>query len=87
MAPISRTTRQSPCVNPLANIPGEQDELAGATEKTNAGSNEASTSPLVLPPAKDLFTKFMKVFIETTQAQALAELQECPLKARTPETY
>ena len=31
----------------------------------------------------------MKVFMETTQAQAqvLAEPQECPLKARTPKTY
>ena len=93
MAPESCTIRRSPCVNPLANISGEQDGLASAPGKSDAGSNEAptpseaSTPPLILPPAKDLFTIFMKVFIETTQAQALAEPQERPLKARTPETY
>ena len=35
--------------------------------------SEGPTPPLVPPPAKDLFTKFMKVFMETTYAQALAE--------------
>ena len=82
MAPGSRTTRQSPCINPPADIPEEQDKLASATERTDAGSDETSipleapTPPFVLPSAKDLFTKFMKVFMETTQAQALAELRE-----------
>ena len=64
------TTRRNPRVNLPDNIPGEQDELAGA--RSDAGSNETptppevSTPPLVPPPAKDLFTKFMKVFMETT---------------------
>ena len=92
---------QSPCVNFPANPTGEQDELAdqGPIRGFNAGSNEALTKaptsleahtlPLVPPFTKDLFTKFMKVFMETTQAQvqALAEPWEQPLKARTPETY
>ena len=80
MTPKSRTTRRSPCVNLPADISEEQDKLAGAPGKSNAGSNEAptppeaSTLPLIPPPAEDLFTKFMKVFMKTTQAQALAEL-------------
>ena len=91
MAPGFCTTQWSPCVNLPANISGEQDELAGA--RSDAGNNkaptppEALTPPLVSPPAKNLFTKFMRVFMEMTQAQALAETQENPLKARTPETY
>ena len=74
MAPGSHTTRQSPRVNPLANIPGEQDELAGTPGRSDAGSDEASTPskastpPFVPPPSENLFTKFMKVFMETTQA-------------------
>ena len=93
MAPASRTTRQSPRVNPPANISGNQDELASAPRGSDASSNEAPilseapTWPLVSLPAKDLFTKFMKVFMETTQVQTLAEPWERPLKARTPETY
>ena len=100
MAPGSCAQR-SPRVNPPANPTGEQDELAGQgpIRGFNAGSDEAFTEaptplealtpPLVPPSTKDLFTKFMKVFMETTQAQAqvLAELQEQPLKAWTPETY
>ena len=91
MATRSRTTHRSPFVNPSDNIPEEEDELASA--RSDAGSDnahtppEAPTLPLIPPPAKDLFTKFMKVFIEATQAQALAEPRECPLKARTPKTY
>ena len=86
MAPGSCAQR-SPCVNPPANPTGEQDELdgQGPIQEFNAGSNEAPTkalispeapSPLlVLPSTEDLFTKFMKVFMETMQAQvqALAE--------------
>ena len=93
IAPGSCTTRRSSPVNPPADISGEQNELAGMTKRTDAGSDEAPTRPeasilpLVPPPAKDLFTKFMKVFMKTTQAQALAEPQECLPKARTPETY
>ena len=93
MAPESRTTRRSPRVNPPVD-PIEQDEFAGAQGgRSDAGSDNALTSPeapippLVPPPAEDLFTKFMKVFMETTQAQALAEPRERSLKARTPETY
>ena len=100
MAPGSRA-RRSPCVNPPANPTGEQDELAGQSPVRgfNAGSDEAPTEaptppeapipPLVPSSTEDLFTKFMKVFMETTQAQvqALAEPQKRPLKARTPETY
>ena len=95
MAPGSRTTRRSPRVNPPVD-PTEQDELAGAQGgRSDANSDEAPTPPeaptptLVPPTSEDLFTKFMKVFMETTQAQAqaLAEPWERPLKARTPETY
>ena len=81
MAPGSRTTRWSLHVNPPADISGEQDELAGAPGRSNTGSNEAlippeaSTPHLALLTSEDLFTKFIKMFIETTQAQtqALAE--------------
>ena len=91
----------SSCVDPPANPIGEQNEFAGQdlVQRFNAGSNEASTKapippealtpPLVLLSTKDLFTKFIKVFMETTQAQAqaLAKLQKQPLKAWAPETY
>ena len=89
---------RNPCVNTPIDPAGELDELAnaqGPARRSNAGSDEsstppeASTPPLVPPISEDLFTKFMKVFMETTQAQAqaLAEPKERPLKARTPETY
>ena len=100
MAPGSRA-RQSLCVNPQTNPTGEQDELAsqGSIRGFNAGSNEAPTKaptppealtpPFVPLSTKDLFIKFIKVFMETTQAQAqaVAEPQKQPLKAWTPETY
>ena len=93
MASKSRTTRQSPCINPPVN-PTEQDKLAGAQGgRFNAGSDKAPTSPeaptlpLVPPPSEDLFTKFIKVFMEMTQAQDQLEPRERLLKARTPETY
>ena len=72
MAPGFCTTQRSPCINLLANIPGKQDELAGA--KSDTGSNKAFTPPkaltlpLIPPSAGDLFTKFMKMFMETLQA-------------------
>ena len=87
MAPRSRA-QQSPRINPPADFTREQDELAGQgpVQKFNAGSNEAPTKPLTLPEAltpplvpsstEDLCTKFMKVFMEMTQAQVLAEPQE-----------
>ena len=78
MAPESRA-RRSLCVNLLLNPAGEQDELAGAqgpAKGSNVGSNkafieaptppEAPTLPFVPPPAENLFTKFMKVFMKTT---------------------
>ena len=77
MTPGSYTTWRSPRVNFLANIPGKQNELAGAL--SNAASDKtptppkASTSSLVPPLAKNLFTKFMKMFMEMTNAQALVE--------------
>ena len=101
MAPGS-CARWSPCINTPVDPAGELDELAvaqGPARRSNAGSDEASTEaltppeastpPLVLPTSEDLFTKFIKVFMETmqAQAQALAESRERPLKARTPETY
>ena len=95
MAPGSCTTWQSPCVNfPIDFI--EQNELAnaqGSARRSDASSNktpilfETPTPPLAPPPSKDLFSKFIKVFIETTQAQALAEPQKRLLKAKTPEIY
>ena len=101
MAPGSHA-RQSPCVYLLIDSIGEQDELAGPqslAKRSNARSNEAPTkaptsleaptSPLVPPFAKDLFTIFMKVFIEITQAQDQKQLdpREHPLKARTLDIY
>ena len=84
MAPRSRA-QQCPRVNPPADLTGEQDELAGQgpVRGFNAGSDEAPiesltppetpTLPLVPFSTEDLFTKFMRVFMETTQAQAQAE--------------
>ena len=99
MAPKSRA-RQSPYVNSPANPAGEQDELAdtqGPARGSNVGSNEAPTEaptpleapilPLVPPPVEELFTKFMKVFIETTHTQTLAKLWERPIKIKTLENY
>ena len=75
MAQTSRA-RRSPSVNTPVNSAGELDELAGQglARGSNVGSNEAPTPPEASNPplvpliSKDLFTKFMKVFIETTQA-------------------
>ena len=100
MAPGSYACR-SPYINTPANLARELDEFAsqGPARGSNVGSDEAftkapnppeaTTLPLILPPSKDLFTIFMKAFMETTQAQvqALAELQERPSKIRTPKTY
>ena len=38
-------------------------------------------------PIKDLFTKFMKVFMETTKAQTLVEPRDCPLKVKIQNIY
>ena len=97
MAPESCVCR-SPCVNNPVDPAGELNELVGAQglgRGSNAGSNEvltspeASTPPFVPPTSDDLFTKFIKMLMETTQAQAqaLAEPQECSFKSRSSETY
>ena len=87
---------QSFCVNTPADPDRKLDEFADTqnlARESNVRSNEAPTSletstlTLVLLPTGDFFTRFMKIFIETTQVQALAELQECPFKAKTLETY
>ena len=74
MALGSCATCQSPCVTTTVDPAKELDELAGAqgpARGSNAGSDEAPTPlkaiilPLV-PPTEDVFTKFMKVFMETT---------------------
>ena len=85
MAPRSCAHR-SPCVNLPPDLAGEQDKLADIEDPvrgSNVGSDEAPTKastpleapipPLVPLPTEDLFTKLMKLFIETTQAQARAE--------------
>ena len=66
----------------------------GQIRKLNAGSNKALTPPEALTPTlvpltKDLFTKFMKAFVESTQAwnREQAEPQKQLLKAKSPETY
>ena len=79
IAPGCYTTRQSPCVYTLADPAKELDKLTGAKKparKSNVGSyktptkantpHEALTLPFVLLFVKDLFTKFMKMFMETT---------------------
>ena len=85
MAPRSRA-QWSPCNNPLANPTKEQNKLTspqGPAGRSNAGSNEAPT-PLEAPIlpfvslTKDLFTKFIKAFVESTQTwdQEQAEPQK-----------
>ena len=71
--------RRNPYINPLADLT-EQNELAGQNlaRRSNVGSNKAPTKahtpseapilPLVPPPTENLFTKFIKVFIEIIQA-------------------
>ena len=96
MAPESYA-RRSPRNNLPANPTGEQNELAspqGLARRSDAGSDKAFTpsealTPPFVPPTKDLFTKFMKAFVESIQAwdREQAEPQEQPLKARSPKTY
>ena len=87
----------------MAEFTREQNELAGPqglAKRSDASSNKALTPPeaSTLPKApispfflstKDLFTKFMKAFVESTQAwdQEQSEPRERPLKARSPQTY
>ena len=83
--------RQNSCVNTPVNIPREQDKLADA--KSDASSNKVFTPskvptlPFILHPTENLFMKFLNAFMETMQAQALAESRVRLLKARTPKTY
>ena len=77
---------RSPCITTPAHPVQELDKLAGAqgsARESNAKSNKAPieastppkapTPPLILLSTEDLFTRFMKVIMKTTQAQALAE--------------
>ena len=91
-------TCRSPCVNPLDDISKKQDKLAcnqGPIKRSYTRSNkaltfsEACTPPLVPFLTKDFFTKFMKVFVKSTQArdQEQLEPQKSSFKARIPETY
>ena len=85
-------------INYLAN-PTEHNKLIGQglARKSNIGSNkalfkaptpsEAPTPSLIPLSTKNFFTRFIKMFMEMTQAQALAEPQKCSLKAKTPDTY
>ena len=71
---------RSSCVNTPADPAGKLDDLAGqsSAKRSNIVSNEAPTKAptlleattlyLVPPLSKNFFTKFMKVFMETTQA-------------------
>ena len=81
MAPGSYTTHRNPRVNTPVDLVGELDELASASgpaKKSNAGSEkahikasiflEAPTQPLVPLTSENLFIKFMKMFMEITQA-------------------
>ena len=102
MAPGFCTTRRVFCVNTSANSVEELDKLADAqsqAKESNVGSNKALIKtctllkapipPLVSPLSKDLFTKFMKVFIKAMQDwnQEQLESQKRPIKARTTKTY
>ena len=79
MAPESRAC-WSPHINTPTDLAGELDELAKAQSpirESNAGSNKVlieastplkvSTPPLVLPSTENLFTRFLKVLIETIE--------------------
>ena len=81
MASGSHASR-SLCMNIPVYPAGELDELAdvqSSVRESNIESNKAPippetpTSPLVSPLTKDPITRFIKVFMETTLAQALAE--------------
>ena len=88
---------RSPCNNPLADLTGDQDKLAGpqgSARRSDAGSHEA----LILPKApilslifsiKDFFTRFMKTFVESIQARDREQTnpRKQPFKTRSPETY
>ena len=97
---LGSCARRGPCVNLLTDFTREQDELVSAqvlAKRSNAGSDEtptnalipleAPTLPLVSSFTEDFFIRFMKVIMETTQAQTLTEWQKRQLKARTSDTY
>ena len=75
MAPRSCAWR-SPCVNLLANPTREQNKFVGqsSVQKSNVRNNKAPikaftplkalTLPFVPSSTKDLFTKFIKIFIK-----------------------
>ena len=98
---LGSNTQWNLCVNHPANPIKKQDELAGQgpIKRFNVGSDEtltkASTPPETLTPplvflfTKDLFIKFIKIFMKMiqAQAQALAKPWEQFFKARTPKMY
>lgn len=90
--------QQSFCVNYPANFTEEYNKLIDAqdsVEKSNVNSIKtfipfkASILPFVLFFTKKLFIKFMKAFIELTQAQAQTQSEplERLFQAQIPETY
>ena len=78
---LGSCARWSLCINPPVNPTREQDEFDGQNlaQRFNVGSDKASTKastspetftlPFIPLSTKDLFIKFMKVFMETMQAQ------------------
>ena len=59
---------QSSCVSLSNNSTKKQNKLVGArgpARASNIGSNEAPTPPFIPPSIENLFTRFMKVFMET----------------------
>ena len=100
MIPKSRTIRRSPYLNTLLDSARKLDELIGAqslARRSNVKSDKAYTKTYTPPKtltlslipffAKNLFTKFMKVFKKTMQTwdQEQFEPRERLLKAKTPE--
>ena len=75
MAPGSHV-QQSPCNNLPADFIGEQNKLVSPQDpakRANAGSDKAPTllealTLSFIPLTKDLFTKFIKAFVESIQA-------------------
>ena len=73
--------QQSPCINLSVNFTRESNKLTGqnSVKRFNIGSNkafiktftlsEASILLFILPFTKNLFIKFMNIFMEITQVQ------------------
>ena len=71
---LGSCAQQSPCNNFPANPIEEQNELAGPqglAKRSNASNDKAfiplkASIPLFVSLTKDFFTKFIKVFMEST---------------------